>query len=104
METVVLIIKHKTQPGARSKVQEVWLRHMASAVDHNEDHLAYFYCEDPSDPDCIVAFQQYRTAQAAQGFLRTDAYSAYLEEVEPLLSGPPQVTNLRPIWVKSPAR
>jgi quinol monooxygenase YgiN len=104
MNTVALIIKHRTLPGKRNQVIVVWLRHMAPAVQQNGEHLAYFYCEDPSDPDTIVAFQQYRNEQAAQDFLRNDAYSAYLKEVESLLAGPPQVTNLRPIWVKAPVR
>jgi quinol monooxygenase YgiN len=99
---IALIVKHRTAPGKREAVVKVWLHHMAPAVDNNEEHLAYFYCEDPSDPDAIVAFQQYRTAQAAQDFLRTPAYLAYLQEVEPLLSGPPQVVTLRPVWVKHP--
>jgi hypothetical protein len=29
-------------------------------------------------------------------FLKTESYAAYLKDVEPLLSGPPQVTALTP--------
>lgn len=62
--------------------------------------IAYFYCFDNADPDAIVAFQQYVSAEAAGEFLKTDSYAAYLQEVEPLLSGPPQVTALTPMWSK----
>ena len=100
MTSLALIIKHKTQPGKRDEVRKVWERHMAPAVSANPGHIAYFYCFDNADPDAIVAFQQYVNAEAAGEFLKTDSYAAYLEEVEPLLSGPPQVTALTPVWSK----
>jgi quinol monooxygenase YgiN len=100
MTSLALIIKHKTQPGKRDEVRKVWERHMAPAVSANPGHIAYFYCFDNADPDAIVAFQQYVSAEAAGEFLKTDSYAAYLQEVEPLLSGPPQVTALTPMWSK----
>jgi quinol monooxygenase YgiN len=100
MTSLALIIKHKTQPGKRDEVRKVWERHMAPAVSANPGHLAYFYCFDNADLDAIVAFQQYASAEAASDFLKTDSYAAYLQEVEPLLSGPPQVTALTPMWSK----
>ena len=100
MTSLALIIKHKTQPGKRDEVRKVWERHMAPAVSANPGHLAYFYCFDNADPDAILAFQQYVSAEAAGEFLKTDSYAAYLQEVEPLLSGSPQVTALTPTWWK----
>jgi quinol monooxygenase YgiN len=100
MTSLALIIKPKTQPGKRDEVRKVWERHMAPAVSANPGHIAYFYCFDNADPDAIVAFQQYVSAEAAGEFLKTDSYAAYLQEVEPLLSGPPQVTALTPVWSK----
>ncbi len=76
---------------------------MAPAVDANRGHLAYFYCFDDTDPDAISAFQVYDSVESSQEFLRTDAYAAYLRDVEPLLDGPPQVTALTPVWSKNPA-
>lgn len=100
MTQLALIIRHQTQPGRRDDVQKVWEAHMAPAVDGNPGHVAYFYCFDNADPDAITAFQVYDSAESSQRFLETDAYAAYLREVEPLLSGPPQVTSLTPQWVK----
>src|SRR5690606_39551098 len=37
--------------------------------------------------------------QKRKAFLATDEYAAYLQEVEPLVSGPPQVTALTLVWV-----
>ncbi|HEX2081876.1 MAG TPA: putative quinol monooxygenase [Xanthomonadaceae bacterium] len=100
MTAIALIIKHKTRPGRRDDVRRVWERHMAPAISANPGHVAYFYCFDNDDPDSILAFQQYASTEASQAFLKTDRYAAYLKEVEPLLSGPPQVTSLTPIWSK----
>lgn len=100
MTPLALIVKHKTKPGKRDEVRNVWEKHMAPAVSANPGHTAYFYCFDNSDPDSISAFQVYESAEASQHFLKTESYSAYLKDVEPLLSGPPQVTALTPVWVK----
>ena len=95
-----LFIRHAALPGKRDEVRSVWERHMAPAISANPGHTVYVYCFDDSDPDAICAFQQYESAEAARAFLKTDSYAAYLEEVEPLLSGPPQVTPLTPVWTK----
>lgn len=100
MMQIALIIKHKTQPGKRDEVRAVWERHMAPAVSSNPGHTAYYYCFDKTDPDSISAFQVYDSVESSQAFLATDEYAAYLGEVEPLLSGPPEVTALTPVWVK----
>lgn len=73
---------------------------MAPAVSANSGHLAYFYCFDSTDPDAICAFQHYASTEAAEEFLKSSSYLAYVREVEPLLAGPPQVTSLVPIWRK----
>lgn len=100
MAQTALFIRHKTQPGKRDEVRLVWEKHMAPAISANPDHTAYFYCFDDADPDSICAFQQYSSAEAAQDFLKTPNYLAYLQEVEPLLAGPPHVTTLTPVWSK----
>ena len=101
MTTFALIVKHKTLPGKRDQVRKIWEKHMAPAIAANPGHIAYFYCFDNADPDSLCAFQQYTSDEASQAFLKTDSYIAYLKNVEPLLSGPPQVTALTPVWSKS---
>lgn len=100
MRQIALFVKHKTLPGKRDEVRKVWEKHMAPAIAANPEHSVYFYCFDNADPDSICAFQLYTDAEASQEFLKTDSYAACLKEVEPLLSGPPQVTALTPMWSK----
>ena len=94
-----LFLQHRTRPGARAQVQDVWNKHMRPAVAANPGHLAYIYAFG-SDEDRICAFQVYESAEEAQAFLRSDAYVAYELEVSPLLYGPPQVEVLQAQWVK----
>jgi quinol monooxygenase YgiN len=100
MTQLALTIRHQTLPGMREDVRKVWEAHMAPAVADHLGHLAYFYCLDNADPDAIIAFQVYDSAKSSQEFLETDAYAAYLRDVERLLAGPPQVTSLTPVWSK----
>ncbi|MBE2185342.1 MAG: antibiotic biosynthesis monooxygenase [Rhodothermales bacterium] len=99
-EPVALFLRHTVRAGQRAAVQAVWHRHMAPAVATNPEHRAYAYCEDADDPEAVCAFQAYDSPEAASAFLRTEAYAAYLREVEPLLEGPPAVTRLAPVWTK----
>lgn len=94
MTSFALIVKDKTQPGKRDAVRKVWEKHMAPAIAANPGHMAYGYCLDHTDPDSFSAFQQYASAEASREFLETGNYAACLKDVEPLLSGPPQVTAL----------
>lgn len=100
-EPVALFIIHKTRPGKRDAVREVWMKHMAPAIEANPGHLAYVYNFDQDDPDGICAFQLYASQAAADAFLKHANYLAYLAEVEPLLSGPPDVKSLQPQWRKA---
>lgn len=100
MSALALFIRHKTKPGRRDQVRAVWERHMPSAIGANADHVAYFYCFANADADSICAFQLYATIAAAEAFLKTASYQNYLREVEPLLAGPPEVTELTPMWAK----
>lgn len=100
MVPTALFIRHQTLPGKREEVRQVWEKNMAPAISANDGHTAYFYCFDDSDPDSICAFQEYFSSDAARDFLGTESYLAYLEEVESLLAGPPQVTSLTRVWSK----
>ena len=67
MTSYALIVKHKTQPGKRDHVRQVWEKHMAPAIPANPGHTAYFYCFDNADPDSISAFQQYASVEVIDG-------------------------------------
>ncbi|MGO4257922.1 putative quinol monooxygenase [Marmoricola sp. RAF53] len=102
MTQLAVTIRHQTLPGRRDDVRKVWEAHMAPAISRNPGHLAYYYCLDNHDADAVLAFQIYDSLESSQAFLLTDAYAAYLQEVGPLLTGPPEVTALTPVFSKEP--
>ena len=98
MNSTAVFITHRAAPGRRDEVHAVWQRHMEPAIDANPDHVAYVYSFADDDPDVIRAFQLYTSAEAAAAFLRSAAYAAYVEDVTPLLAGPPEVHTGTPMW------
>ena len=100
MATFGVFIDHRTKPSQRDAVRAVWLRHMAPAISANPGHLDYFYGLADDDNDSLLVFQRYASRAVAQAFLLTDAYKAYLREVEPLLLGPPTVRTAAIAWCK----
>ena len=97
-----LVLRHRARPGRRDQLVDVWRRHMPEAVQNNDGHRAYVLYASHADPDVLVVFQHYRDAAAAQEFLGNPAYLAYLEESRDLLSGPPEVEAVEPLWSKVP--
>ena len=97
---VAVEVVHRSQPGRRDAVRDVWMAHMPAAVRDNAGHLAYFYTFDSADVDVIRAFQVYTDEAAAAAFLETSEYAAYVSAVEPNLSGPPEVLRSSVEWAK----
>ena len=100
MSKVALFIYHRALPGRRADVQRVWLRHLQPHIDADPAHEAYYYCYDEADPDLICVFQQYADRAASEAFLANAFYADYLQEVTPLLAGPPEIHITAPIWAK----
>ena len=100
MAELALFITHRTAPGKRDRVREVWERHMAPAIARNDGHRAYYYCFDERDGDVLRVFQLYADREASDAFLKHPNYASYLAEVESLLAGPPEVHFAEPKWWK----
>ena len=64
---------------------------MQPLIAANPGHQVYAYCFDVTDGDVIRVFQQYTDEDAARAFLERPAYREYLQAVEPLLTGDPEV-------------
>jgi quinol monooxygenase YgiN len=96
-----LFITHRAKRGQRDAVREVWERHMRPAIAENPGHVDYFYGYAADDPDVIRVFQRYVDRDAAEAFLDLVAYRAYLDEVEGLLDGPPEVVEVTVMWSKN---
>ncbi|TSB22007.1 antibiotic biosynthesis monooxygenase [Psychrobacter sp. YGAH215] len=100
MVSNALLIIHQTKPEKRDEVKAIWLKYMASAIQDNAGHLAYFYNFDNNNVNSIYAFQVYESEQAAKDFLLHPSYQTYLIESRHLLENDPQIISLTPQWVK----
>ena len=98
------VLRHKAVPGRRDQLIEAWRRNMPEAVTDNDGHVAYVLCASFADPDELLIFQHYRSAADAQRFLGNPAYLKYLEESRDLLTGPPEVEPVEPLWSKGPVQ
>ena len=98
--SVAIIIEHHVQPGSRDAVRAIWEEFLRPAIAANDGHEAYTYMYDVDDSDVIRAFQQYTDVEAAEAFLTTPAYAAYVAAVQHLLVGPPVVTRTEIMWTK----
>lgn len=94
-----IFLQHRTKTGTRDDVQKIWQKRMQPAIAENLGHEIYVYAFG-DDPNRICAFQVYASVEAADEFLRSQAYRDYEAEVTPLLGGPPTVEVLKPQWVK----
>jgi quinol monooxygenase YgiN len=101
MSKTALFIMHKTKPGRRDEVRQVWEKHLRPQIGENAVHEAYFYCYDDNDPDLICVFQLYSDHTGPQEFVKQPWYSAYEKAVAPLLAGKSEFRSATPFWIKS---
>lgn len=100
MSQPTVFVRHKTLPGRRDDVRAAWERHLQAAIAANPGFISYYYGYVNGDPDSICAFQQYASDDAADAFLKSDGFKAYLRDVQGLLAGPAEVTAMTVQWTK----
>ena len=100
MQKIALLVRHKTRPGAREKMLEVWTRHVQPRARDNPGHLAYYFCFDSANPDQVTAFQVFANDAERAAFLGGDWYPAYLAEVSHYISEPPEIVSTQVVWSK----
>ena|SRR5699024_6161437 len=98
---VSFFINHKTLPGKRDEVKQIWEQYMQPEIAQNKAHEAYFYCFDNNDPDTLCVYQQYSDYESSQAFLETTNYARYHKEVSSLLAGEPEILVATPMWIKN---
>ena len=97
-----VLLVHRTKPGRRADVRDVWMAHMAPAVAGNDEHLGVLLLLRSRRRRRhlrVPALRQRRGRPAASAVL-CNSYRRYLDAVEPLLAGPPEIHPLAPMWTK----
>ena len=101
MSKSALFIRHKTKPGMRDAVQEIWEKWVKPRAAANPEHLEYFFCYDEVDPDTICVFQLYSSKTAAERFMSGDWYPQYLQEISAVVADAPLIQHADLVWQKS---
>ncbi len=100
MEKIPVLVRHKTRPGARDKMLEVWTRHVQPRARDNPGHLADHFCFDSPNPDQASAFQASASDSESAAFVSGDGYPAYLDDVSNCISEPPEIVSTHVVWSK----
>ncbi|PHR85922.1 MAG: monooxygenase [Blastopirellula sp.] len=100
MTNFALFVRHKSKPGQRDKVREVWEQYVKPRAASNADHLAYYFCYDENQADTICVFQMFTDKQAYEDFLAGDWYPEYLDAVSEFVLEAPTLNTANPIWIK----
>jgi quinol monooxygenase YgiN len=104
MSKLALIIRTRTQPGARDQVRDLYLKHLAPRAETNQAQEAVVLCFDGQDPDVLYLFEVYRDPDALQQAAQAPWFADYMGEVGPLLAGEPEVTMASPVWATGVGR
>ena len=103
MAKLVLIVKTKTQPGRRDDVYRLFAQHLASRVESTDALEVFVWCADETDADTFYIFEIYGDRAVQQANAQDPAYSAYLEQAQPLFASGPEVVTAVPVWAKGVA-
>jgi quinol monooxygenase YgiN len=103
MSAIALLVSHKTKPGCRDMMMQVWETHVKPRAEKNIGHLAYYFCFDACDEDRVTAFQVFESNNAKEDFLAGDWYPEYLAEVGKHIEEPPVISTARVVWAKQSA-
>jgi quinol monooxygenase YgiN len=100
MKPIALIVRHRTKPGMRREMVNVWEHYIRPHAISNPGHMAYFFCFDTGNETGITAFQIFTDEAAKDAFLTSEWYPEYLEKVSEFIEGPPQIEMSELVWSK----
>jgi len=81
-------------------VRKLWEEHLKLRAESNNAQDMYCYCYDENDENVILIFERYTGKGALNENARQEWFQDYMNEVEPLLDGDPDISFGLPIWTK----
>ncbi len=100
MSKMILCVKFKALPGKRNEVKNVWERLVKPHAETSQslDFCCYSFVNE--DEDSIILFEILAEGVEFDLSSQEDWFKKYLEEMGPLLAGPPELLTGKPIWIK----
>ncbi len=100
MSKVALIVKTKTQPGKREAVRQLYEEILGPRAQANAAQELVIWCADDADSDTFYLFEVYQDRDSQQENGQAPWFFEYLQKVQPLLAGMPEVMTGTPEWAK----
>lgn len=102
MGQAALCVIFKTAPGKRNDLMSAWKRYIMPHVVENKEILQNVYLLSMDDPDTVCMFEMLSDIGVFMNAHEQPWMKEYLSVIGPLLSAPPQVLRLDPVWMKKP--
>jgi quinol monooxygenase YgiN len=100
MSKIALIVKTKTQPGKRAEVRRLYTDILGPRATANAAQELVIWCDDDADPDTFYLFEVYSDRASQQENGQAPWFFEYLQKVQALLAGMPEVMTGTPQWGK----
>jgi quinol monooxygenase YgiN len=86
-------------PGRGDELEAILVA-AADGLRDDPDCLLYVVFRDDADPDAVSVTEAWTTREAHDASLQRDSVKAQIAQAMPLLAGPPDATELRPVGGK----
>jgi quinol monooxygenase YgiN len=100
MARLATFIKIKTLPGKREQVKQIWDKIVRPRVEGEDVVEHSFFCYEIEDDDTICLFEFFKDPSVFEAAMKSDWFLNYMEQLKPLLSGPPERNMTTPVWAK----
>ncbi len=92
-----MLVRIPAKPGARTAVLDILNRYIdAIAVDEPGTEM-FLVCLDPDDEDLVWLHEWFRDSDAQVAHQQSSAFHRMMEEMPPLLAGPPGIVRIDPL-------
>ena len=89
----------RAQPGKGDDLETIMLA-AADGLRGDAECLLYVVFRDDGDPDAVCVTEAWSTREAHDASLGRESVRAQIAQAMPLLAGPPDTTELRPVGGK----
>ena len=100
MAKLATFIKIKARPGKREQVKQIWEKIVKPHVESEEGVEHSFFCYAIEDDDTICLFEFITDPSKFEAAMKSEWFLDYMEQLKPLLAGPPERIMTTPVWAK----
>jgi len=101
MDKLAVVVEVTAKDGARDEIRALWDRHLRPQLERPDSaQELYLLCDDAADPNGLLLIELYNDRSRMDANAQAPWFSAYMQEVSPLLAGRPRMRLANPRWAK----